>query len=207
MLTDDEQWTKHTDELLDGLEYRIKNNDMVRHSHFKDNLVIKQDRTGSIVRDPATHQVLRVQKMMLMCNPRILHNHMIKDFNHATKGNRVIISEAKLREILKTSCCHVKKMSSREKLMCGCETCIIFDDMHECLNIFRKRYITRMKRELEGMRDGRRKFDLSAKVETYIHQVCSNPNDYQHDPKHKSGWDAASALGCPPVTIDDRRYC
>jgi hypothetical protein len=65
----------------------------------------------------------------------------------------------------------------------------------------------RMKRELEGMRDGRRKFDLSAKLETYIHQVCSNPNDYQHDPKHKSGWDAASALGCPPVTIDDRRYC
>jgi hypothetical protein len=142
MLTDDEQRTKHTDELLDGLEYRIKNNDMVRHSHFKDNLVIKQDRTGSIVRDPATHQVLRVQKMMLMCNPQILHNHMIKDFNDATEGNRVIISEAKLREILKTSCCHVKKMSSREKLMCGYETCIIFDGMHECLNIFRKRYIT-----------------------------------------------------------------
>jgi hypothetical protein len=133
---------------------------------------------------------------------------MIEHFDDATESNRVIISETKVREILKMSCCHVKKMSSREKLMCGCETCIIFDDMHECLNLFRKRYITRIKRDVEGMRDGsRRKLDLSGKLETYIHQVCSNPNDHQHHPKHKSGWGAASVLGCPPVTIDDRRYC
>ena len=92
--------------------------------------------------------------------------------------------------------------------MCGCETCIIFDDMHKCLNLFRKRYIARIKRDVEGMREGsRRKLDLSGKLETYIHQVCSNPNDNQHCPKHKSGWDAASALGCPPVIIDDRHYC
>jgi hypothetical protein len=139
MLTDEEQQTKYTDELLNALEYWIENNDMVRHSPFKDNLVIKRDRTGLIVRDPATHQPLRVQKMMLMCNPRILHNYMIKNFGNATESNRVIISETKVREILKTSCCHVKKLSAGEKLMCGCETCIIFDDMHECLNLFRKR--------------------------------------------------------------------
>jgi hypothetical protein len=132
---------------------------------------------------------------------------MIEQFDRASKGNHVIISETKLREILKTSCCHIKKMSAREKLMCGCETCIIFDDMHKCLNLFRKRYIIRMKTELQGMQDGRWKFDLSTKLETYIHQVCSNPNDLKHDPKYKSGWDAASVLGCPPVTIDDRRYC
>jgi hypothetical protein len=89
--------------------------------------------------------------MMLMCNPQLLHNHMIKHFDRATEGNRVIISETKLREILKPSCCHVKKMSAYEKLMCGYETCIIFDDMHECINLFRKRYITRMKKELQGM--------------------------------------------------------
>jgi hypothetical protein len=49
-----------------------------------------------------------------MCNPQILHNHMIKQFDNATTGNQVIISETKLREILKTSCCHVKKMSARK---------------------------------------------------------------------------------------------
>jgi hypothetical protein len=97
-------------------------------------------------------------------------------------------------------------MSAREKLMCGCETCIIFNDMHECLNLFWKRYITRMKRELQGIRDGCCKFDLLTKLETYIHHVCSNPNDHKHDPKYKSGWYAASMLGCPLVTIDDRCY-
>jgi hypothetical protein len=33
---------------------------------------------------------------------------MIKHFDGATKGNHVLISETKLKEILKTSCCHVK---------------------------------------------------------------------------------------------------
>jgi hypothetical protein len=43
MLNEDEQRTKYTNELLDALEYWIENNNMVRHSPFKDNLVIKQD--------------------------------------------------------------------------------------------------------------------------------------------------------------------
>ncbi len=68
MVTDEEQRTKYTDELLNALEYWIQNNDMVQHSPFKDNLVIKRDRTGLIVRDPATHQPLGVTNMMLMCN-------------------------------------------------------------------------------------------------------------------------------------------
>ena len=195
MLNEDEQRTKYTNELLEALEYWVENNDMVHHSPFKDNLVIKRDRDGSIVRDPTTRQPVRVQKMMLMCNPRILHNHMIEHFEDATEGNRVVISESKLRDILKTSCSHVKKMSAREKLMCGCETCVIFEDIHKCLNLFQKKYITRLKlkRELQEMRDGRRKFDLSVKLDTYIQQVCNNPTDLH--PKYKSAWDAASQLG------------
>ncbi len=43
MLTNDNQRTKYTDELLNALEYWIKNINMVWHSPFKDNLVIKQD--------------------------------------------------------------------------------------------------------------------------------------------------------------------
>jgi DNA-directed RNA polymerase specialized sigma24 family protein len=49
MLNDDEQRTKYTNELLEALEYWVENNDMVCHSPFKDNLVIKRDRDGSIV--------------------------------------------------------------------------------------------------------------------------------------------------------------
>ena len=40
-----------------------------------------------------------------------------------------------------------------------------------------------------------------------MNQVCSDPNDHHHKPKFKSGWDAASTLGCPPVIIDGRQYC
>jgi hypothetical protein len=207
MLINDKQQTKYTNELLNALEYWIKNNDMVWHSPLKDNLVIKQDRNGSIVQDPATCLPIQVQKKMLMCNPQILHNHMIEHFDDATEGKHEIISESKVREILKTSCSCVKKMSSCKKLMCICETFIIFDHKHVCLNLFWKRYITRMKRELQRMQDSQRKFNLLAKLEMYMHQVCSNPTEHQHDPKYKSGWDAASALGCPPVTIENRQCC
>ncbi len=93
MLTNNKQWTKYTNDLLNALEYWIKNNNMVRHSPFKENMVIKRGQTGSIVQDPATHHPLRVQKMMLMCNPQILHNHMIEHFDRATEGNHVITPE------------------------------------------------------------------------------------------------------------------
>ena len=89
--------------------------------------------------------------------------------------------------------------------MCGCKTCVIFDDMHKCLNLFWKKYITKLKKEVHGMRNRRRKFDLSSKLETYIEQVCTNSTNLH--PKYKSGWDAASTLGCPPVTINKMRYC
>ncbi len=50
------------------------------------------------------------------------------------------------------------------------------------------------------MRDGQRKFDLLAKLDTYIQHVCINPTDLH--PKYNSGWEVASQLGCPHVTID-----
>jgi hypothetical protein len=89
---------------------------MVHHNPLKDNLVIKRDRNGSIVRDVTTGVPVQVQKMMLMCNPRVLHIHMIEHFDDATEGNRVLISKTNIRELLKTSCSHIKKMSAREKI-------------------------------------------------------------------------------------------
>ncbi len=95
-------------------------------------------------------------------------------------------------------------MTAREKLMCGCETCRIFDDIHQCLNLFRKKYITNKQREILAMRDGRSKLNANAKLDNYINQVCSNPPAKK--PKHCTGWDAASLLGCSPVAIDGRNY-
>ncbi len=138
LLTKDEQRSKYTDKLISALEYWIENNNLVQHSAFKDNLVIKQDRNGSIVRDLTTGVPVRLQKMMQMCNPRVLHNHMIEHFDDATEGNHVLISETKIRELLKTLCSHIKKMSACEKIMCGGENCIVFNDIHKCLNLYQK---------------------------------------------------------------------
>ena len=130
---------------------------------------------------------------------------MIESFEDAIGAdNTVIVSESKLRDILKTSCSHVKKMTARKKLMCGCETCIIFDDMHQCLNLFRKKYITNTQKEIQAMRDGRSKQLANAKLDDYINQVCSNP--ITKTPKFCTGWDAATCLGCAPVEIDGRYY-
>ena len=43
MLSEDEQRSKYTPELLTALEYWIENNEMVRHSPFKDSLIVKRD--------------------------------------------------------------------------------------------------------------------------------------------------------------------
>ena len=93
MLTEDKQRSKYTPELLTALEYWIENNEMVQHSPFKDSLIIKRDRSGCMVQDQTTGAPVRVQKMIMMCNSRELHNHMIENFDDATEGNRVIISE------------------------------------------------------------------------------------------------------------------
>jgi hypothetical protein len=43
MLSEDKQRSKYTPELLTTLEYWIENNEMVRHSPFKDSLIVKRD--------------------------------------------------------------------------------------------------------------------------------------------------------------------
>ena len=61
-----------------------------------------------------------------------------------------------------------------------------------------------MKRDLQVMQDRSTKNNLSAKLATYINEVCANSNDdKQHNPMSNSGWDAASALDCPPAIIDE----
>jgi hypothetical protein len=49
--------------------------------------------------------------MMMVCNPRELHNHMIAELFSAVDGNQVLISENMLQKLLNTSMCHVKMMT------------------------------------------------------------------------------------------------
>jgi hypothetical protein len=129
MIDDDNKRTKYSDQLLDELEAWMQDNDFVRHNPSKGEMKIKRDRDGSIVRDPLTHKPIRVPKLLMACNPRELHNFMISGFDGARDGDKVLISKFKVRQILNTSCCHIKMMTDRQKMMCGCEACIILDDI------------------------------------------------------------------------------
>jgi hypothetical protein len=73
--------------------------------------IIKQNRKGTFVQNPTAGKPLLVQKMYLRGNPCTLHNHMIDTFDLAIQDGLVIISESKIRELLKTSCSHIKKMN------------------------------------------------------------------------------------------------
>ena len=48
MLTKDDQRSKYTNKLISALEYWIENNNMVRHSPFKDNLPLKEIKTDPL---------------------------------------------------------------------------------------------------------------------------------------------------------------
>ena len=48
-------------------------------------------------------------------------------------------------------------MMNRQKMMCRCETCIIFDDIHRCVNLFPKRYISTLKKANDAMPNGQRR--------------------------------------------------
>jgi hypothetical protein len=136
MINDDDKRTKYSDDLLDDLKSWMQDNNMIRFNPSKNETIMKWDRDGRFVRDPGTHKPISVPKLFMTCNPRELHNHMIVDFDWAMDGDQVLISESKIRQILKTSCCHIKMMSDRQKMMCGCKTCIIFDNIQRCVNLF-----------------------------------------------------------------------
>ncbi len=96
MVNDIDKRTKYSDNLLDDFETWLQNNDKVSCNPCKGDTVIKRDRQGKMVRDPVTNELICVSKMIMLCNPRELHNHMIDTFEGARDGDKVLISESKL---------------------------------------------------------------------------------------------------------------
>ena len=204
IVEDDDKRTKYSSELLDALKIWMEDNEMVCHNPCKGEDIIKRDREGKIVRDPITNQPVRVAKMLFKCNPRLLHQHMIETFDEATDGINVLISESKLRRLLKTSCNHIKQMTERQKMMCGCETCIIVEDMQQSVNLFRKKLISSMTRVINGMRNGRSKNQAESQLAEYLSHICTDGSASKL--KHNTAWESASLLECGSVEISGRQY-
>ena len=88
-------------------------------------------RTGSEICCTAT--TFEFRKKLLTVSPRILHQFMMEDFPPSVVNDKVIITESQLRKTLKRSCSHVKRWTKREKQICGCEICTLFEDVHGLL--------------------------------------------------------------------------
>jgi len=205
MKKDEAKRTKYSDELLSAVKNWIQNCNHVKADPCKGETVIQRDQDGNIVRDPITRLPIKIKKMMMVCNPRELHNHMISELLSAVDGNQVLISENMLQKLLNTSICHVKMMTNVQKEMCGCQTCVMFDEMQRSLVVFRKKYIASLKARCEQMAEGASRDDEEEKLKQYIESVCVVTDDCVY-PKHATGWEAASMLGCPDVEVGSKTY-
>ncbi len=95
-------------------------------------------------------------------------------------------------------------MTDRQKMMCRCDTCIIFDDIQCYLNLFWKHYISSLKKAIKDIINGPSHVNAKKELQCYIQGVCKDP--LGDIPKHASGWQAACKLACPPVDINGKTY-
>ena len=87
MIDNDNICKKYSDTLLNDLEAWMNDNKIVRVYPNKGETILKRDQQGKIVRDPITKKPFNVPKLLMTCNPRELHNHMI---------SKVLISKSKI---------------------------------------------------------------------------------------------------------------
>ena len=85
-----------------------------------------------------------VPKWLLQVSVRELHNSLVSDPNDGGlkdaryEDGKIIISDSTLRSLLPAQ---LKQMSTRYKIMCGCECCISAKSIHSSLLSWRDRYL------------------------------------------------------------------
>ena len=97
---------------------------------------------------------IKIQKKKISLVPRHLYQEMIKPTNQGgfpgarDDNGEVCISKSNM---LKYWPNHVTLMRERDKLICGCETCIISDENHQSLRLFRKRLIEKEENKIQSI--------------------------------------------------------
>ncbi|OEU07188.1 hypothetical protein FRACYDRAFT_251490 [Fragilariopsis cylindrus CCMP1102] len=138
--------TKVTPELHAEFLRWLDNHHMVIQSPLASDTLLVPDGTTSGVKK-------RVNKILLQIPVRELHNDLIdadplvglagaRDCN-----GKILISDTKLRELLPP---HLRMMSDRYKIMCGCEPCIQMINLQQSYN----RFICYRIKDFKEIRDG-----------------------------------------------------
>jgi hypothetical protein len=107
----------------------------------------------------------------------------------------VKISESSIRRIMPR---HIKKATPRYKLMCGCQTCVILNDMYQCILLWQKKYIAFEQIKIYRMEEGQEKAARLFRYKKYKSEVTTN--GILRPPRV---WDAASQLACPKVEVKE----
>lgn len=142
-----------------------------------------------LIKDPVSSEKRRVAKLLLEIPVRELHCHLVAPVQEGglaesrDLAGSIIISDSNLRIIIKESIPQLRRMSSRHKQMCGCETCIIVSSLQKSLNGFRRRE----EKKLSSVPE-------TAANQEYICQVIPNGEHW-----HEKPIDALQEIQCPPL--------
>ena len=140
-----------------------------------------------LINDPETSKKNRVAKLLLEIPVRELHNNLVAPVEEGGLAESrdatgsIIISDTNLRVLIKESLPQLRRMMSRHKQMCGCETCIIMSSLQKSLNGYRRK----QEKSLGT---------LLAADKKYICQVLPSGEHW-----HEKPTDALKEIQCPPL--------
>jgi hypothetical protein len=177
-------WKGHrrvTDEVKQKVIGWIKSNEHVVESPIFGDTIFKKYPNG---------EKQRVPKLLLEVPVRELHNDLVGDGGleeaiDAATGTP-INSDTALRLIIKKEIPELRRMSTRHKIMRGCEICIIVRSHQKTLNAWRRRKI-RMIRSLTGE-------ERSPLQQEYIGEMSIQTEDGTIRLLHEEPRDALSAI-------------
>ena len=131
------------------------------------------------------------QKLLLQISVRELHSDLMKPvnqngFQHALdKNNKPLISDTALRYLLPPE---LRKMTTRHKIMCGCEPCLSASTLQESLNAWRRRYL----KQLDTAHRNKGTRQSKSAYESYKSSILHNNKLI-----HERAKDAALSTMCP----------
>jgi len=96
-------------------------------------------------------------------------------------------------------------MNDGHMLMCGCKTCMEMNDVHEVMQLERRKILSEYEKKLSEMPDGPEKSALEQELKVYKSQILNENGTH----KHEDGWNVCEEYGCGEkisVMLDDKEY-
>jgi hypothetical protein len=161
------------------------------------NVVHSPIASDTILVKTSENEKTRVGKLLLEIPVRELHNQMVEadtgllDARDPTTG-KVLVSNTSLRSIIKADLPHLRRMTLRHKLMCGCETCISIATMQRSLNAWRRRRLQQIETDANQLANTRAKEVALQYVAEYHSYVLQDGKPRHEKPRH-----ALEEIMCP----------